>query len=51
MLVVMGVVAWIVYTRLGLMFLRRSWVNFDLVWAGALLLVGSLALLGLAVGS
>ncbi|MCG8349658.1 MAG: hypothetical protein MI924_17985 [Chloroflexales bacterium] len=45
MLVVMAAVAWVVYTRLGLMVLRQSWINFDLIWAVALLLVGSLALL------
>lgn len=44
MLTVMGAVAWIVYKKLGLMFLKRSWVNFDLIWAGALLLVGGFAL-------
>ncbi len=44
MLLVMGVVAWIVYRKLGLAVLRSSWINFDLIWAVALLLVGSLAL-------
>lgn len=46
MLVVMAAVAWLVYKKLGLAILRRSWVNFDLVWALALLVVGGLALLG-----
>jgi hypothetical protein len=44
MLVVMAAVAWIVYEKVGLMVLRRSWINFDLIWAGALLLVGGIAL-------
>lgn len=44
MLVVMAFVAWIVYRKFGLAVLRRSWVNFDLIWAVALLVVGSLAL-------
>jgi hypothetical protein len=44
MLAVMGVVAWAVYKKLGLAFLKKGWVNFDLIWAGALLLVGGLAL-------
>jgi hypothetical protein len=44
MLVVMGVVAWVVYKKLGLAILKKGWVNFDLIWAGALLLVGGLAL-------
>ncbi|HEY7878257.1 MAG TPA: hypothetical protein VIC55_08520 [Gemmatimonadaceae bacterium] len=44
MLVVMALVARIVYRKLGLAVLRRSWVNFDLIWAVALLVVGVLAL-------
>ena len=43
MLVVMATVAWIVYRKVGLAVLRRSWVNFDLIWAIALLVVGLLA--------
>jgi hypothetical protein len=44
MLLVMAIVARIVYRRLGLAVLRRSWVNFDLIWAVALLVVGAVAL-------
>lgn len=44
MLLVMGLVAWIVYSRFSLAILRRNWINFDLIWAGALLLVGAVAL-------
>lgn len=44
MLVVMAVIAWVVYRRFGLMVLRRRWVNFDLIWAGALFIVGGIAL-------
>ncbi len=44
MLAVTGVVAWAVYKKLGLAILKKGWVNFDLIWAGALLLVGGLAL-------
>ncbi|RPI82057.1 MAG: hypothetical protein EHM41_19310 [Chloroflexi bacterium] len=43
MLATMAVVAWLVYKKLGLMVLRQSWFNFDLVWAVALLIVGSIA--------
>jgi hypothetical protein len=50
MLIVMAVVASIVYRKLGLKILRQSWVNFDLIWAAALLVVGATALY-LAVGS
>lgn len=45
MLVVMGAIAWIVYKKLGLAVLRQKWINFDLIWAVALLLVGGIALL------
>lgn len=44
MLVVMSLIAWIVYHKLGLAVLRRSWINFDFLWAVALLVVGGLAL-------
>lgn len=44
MLAVMAVVAWIVYRKVGLAVLRRGWVNFDLIWAVALLVVGAAAL-------
>lgn len=44
MLVVMGLVAWIVYKKLGLAVLRQKWINFDLIWAVALLAVGGVAL-------
>lgn len=44
MLLVMALVAWVVYRKLGLAVLRRSWVNFDLIWAVALLVVGVIAL-------
>ena len=46
MLAVMALVAWIVYKRFGLAILRSHWVNFDLIWSAALLLVGVIALLG-----
>jgi hypothetical protein len=50
MLVVMALVAWVVYKRFGLQILRSHWINFDLIWAAALLIVGTIALLG-SVGS
>lgn len=40
MLVVMGIVAVVVYEKLGLGVLRRGWVNLDLLWAGALVVAG-----------
>jgi hypothetical protein len=45
MLLLMGLVAWIVYARLSLTVLRRHWINFDLIWAAALLAVGVIALI------
>lgn len=45
MLLVMAIVAWIIYRYVGLAILRRRWVNFDLIWAVALLIVGGVALL------
>lgn len=44
MLVVMGVVAWAVYAKFGLAVLRSKWINFDLLWAVALVVVGGIAL-------
>ena len=37
---VRGLVALIVYEWLGLAFLRRGWINFDLVWVAALAVAG-----------
>ena len=50
MLVVMALIAWFVYKRFGLKILRSHWINFDLIWAAALLIAGVVALLG-SVGS
>ncbi|MDZ7596845.1 MAG: hypothetical protein U5J82_00745 [Desulfobacterales bacterium] len=52
MLAVMLLVALVVYRKLGLKILRSSWVNFDLIWAVALLVVGVTALYhAVAMGS
>ena len=48
MLLVMALIAWIVYRRVGLAILRQRWVNFDLIWAVALLIAGGAALLSSA---
>ncbi len=42
-LLVMGLVAVIVYEKLGLRLLRTMWFNLDLIWAGALIFTGMLA--------
>ena len=39
-LLVTGIVAVVVYEKLGLRLLRTAWVNVDLVWAGALIVTG-----------
>lgn len=44
LLAVMAAVAWVVYRWVGLAILRTHWINFDLVWAVALLLTGGIAL-------
>jgi hypothetical protein len=44
MLAVAGVIALVVYQKLGVEVLRRVWVNLDLIWVGALVVVGGLAL-------
>ena len=44
-LLVTGVVAVVVYERVGLKLLRSAWINLDLIWAGALVLTGLGALL------
>lgn len=44
MLAAMAAVAVLVYTRLGVIVLRKAWVNLDPLWAGALILAGVLTL-------
>jgi hypothetical protein len=40
MFAVMAAVALVVYEKLGLMILKRTWFNIDLIWAGALVVAG-----------
>lgn len=44
MLVVMAAIAAVVYRVFGLKILRQGWINFDLIWAVALIAVGATAL-------
>ena len=39
-LAVTGLIAWVVYRKLGLSLLRKTWFNFDLLWAAALVVAG-----------
>jgi hypothetical protein len=48
MLAAIAVISLVVYNWAGVAFLRRSWINLDLVWVGALILCGVALLLGLA---
>ena len=43
-LVITGIVAVLVYEKLGLALLRRAWVNLDLVWAAAMIATGCLTI-------
>jgi len=40
MLATMGVMAVVVYERLGLSVLRRAWVNMDAIWAVVIVAAG-----------
>jgi hypothetical protein len=44
MLGVAGMIAVIVYQKLGVEVLRRAWVNLDLIWVGTLVVAGTIAL-------
>ncbi|HEX5574295.1 MAG TPA: hypothetical protein VFX42_00375 [Gemmatimonadales bacterium] len=43
-LFVTGLIAVVVYRKLGLRMLRTMWINLDLIWGGALILTGAVAL-------
>jgi hypothetical protein len=45
MLATTGVVALIVYHWVGVAFLRRGWINLDLLWTLALVLCGGILIL------
>ncbi len=38
---VAGAIAWVVYERLGVRFLRSAWINMNVVWAGALIVTAA----------
>jgi hypothetical protein len=46
-LLVTGLIAVIVYEKVGVRFLRKAWVNLDLIWAVALVVTG-VAMVGLS---
>jgi hypothetical protein len=43
-LLLTGMIAWVVYKKLGLSILRQGWVNLDLIWASALIATAGLTL-------
>jgi hypothetical protein len=43
-LAVTGLIAWAVYSKLGLAILRKAWLNLNLVWAAALVVTGLVTL-------
>jgi hypothetical protein len=44
-LLVTGLIAWLVYEKVGLEVLRKAWVNLDLIWAVALIVSAGFTLL------
>src|SRR3954467_12508163 len=44
MVLVMGVVAVVVYEKLGVAILRQAWINTEWIWAGAFVLAGVVTL-------
>jgi hypothetical protein len=44
MLLVSAAIAIVVYQKVGVDVLRRAWINLDLLWFGAFLLIGSVTL-------
>jgi hypothetical protein len=44
-LVVTGLSAWVVYSKLGVAVLRKAWLNLSLVWAAALVVTSVVTLL------
>jgi hypothetical protein len=43
-LAVTGLIAWVVYSKLGLAILRKAWLNLNLVWAAALVVTSVVTL-------
>lgn len=44
-LLVTGLIAWVVYTKVGLSILRKAWFNVDAVWGVALIATGLITFL------
>jgi hypothetical protein len=44
-LTVTGLIAWVVYSKLGITVLRKAWLNLNVVWAAALVVTSVVTLL------
>lgn len=44
-LAVTGLIAWVVYRKVGLAILRKAWFNVDMLWAAALVVTGVITFL------
>ena len=44
-LAVTGLIAWLVYSKLGVAVLRKAWINLNLLWAAALVVTSVVTLL------
>jgi hypothetical protein len=44
-LAVTGLIAWVVYSKIGLAILRKAWLNLNLVWGAVLVLTSVITLL------
>jgi hypothetical protein len=44
-LVVTGLIAWVVYSKIGVAILRKAWLNLNLVWGAALVVTSIITLL------
>ena len=43
-LVTAGLIAWVIFQKVGLAILRSAWINLDLLWSVALMLTGAVTL-------
>jgi hypothetical protein len=45
LLALSSIIAWVVYSKLGLAILRKAWINLNLVWGAALVVTSVVTLL------
>lgn len=44
-LIVTTLIAWVVFTKLGVGLLKRAWINLDVIWAAALIVTAGVTLM------